>query len=947
MPGYKIVESVGNGIQPVTKWSEIEHHHPSDHLQEAGRVYAKINGRSEEVAGDYAGTAVYSPGGQLMVSKDIILQDKNTGSGSVPVPSPANGYIGEVDKRNGFVTILDRPGGEVMFQLRHMDIGDNIKPGAKVEYGQSLGTQSGYGKGDPNYYGTHLHIDVNVKYVEQADRYVRDIASGNITTDKRPANTTNIVTAVPKIEQISGNFPAPPKQALADGKIELGEKGPDVALLQEKLRAVGARDAQGREIKQDGDFGNGTKQALEGYQKSQNLPVTGVADKQTLTQLGVIGAQQQTPTPTQPAPVPAQPTPAPIQPTPVPTQPTPVPTQPTPAPTPPTTSLPPDVQRAKSNLEGWHLGQTSAQFETSNRGPSFISTGQGDLGGKSYGIYQLSSTQGSLAEYVGQSAKYGAEFKGLTPASAAFDVKWKEVAQRDPQGFSTDQHTFIKKEFFDVQNDTLKGRGIDLSDRGRAVQDMMWSTSVQFRNLTPNVVANGLKDKFGEGYQLSNLTDQQIVGAVQDYKLKRNDSLFSGSPDLWPGLRDRAKNEKTELVALANDEQSLKKAGVNMPIDLNKGPSPNAAGGRNTGDPMADGVLKHGETGDAVKKLQEALNKAGILDAEGKPLPTTGYFGDKTEAAVRKYQDQKGLEVDGKAGKDTLNALGLIAPEQRKSNTEDKPQTPTAAANAPTTPTTAANTPQTPTAAANTPTTPATAATAPQAPATAANTPTTPATAATAPQAPATAANTPTAPATAATTPQTPAAAVSTPTTPATPATATNTPQTPTAAVNAPTTAVTTPQTLTAATTTPTAPTQIDKPLISNTNHPDNKLYQQAVSNLEQLGPSGGFKSREDLERAAASVAVDAKATGLKEIDHISRTTGANGQSFLVASQGDPTSPASNRSYIDYGQATSQTVAQSTSMAEGKSPATQVAAQPTHQAEQPQQEPNKVALGGR
>ena len=565
------------------------------------------------------------------------------------------------------------------------------------------------------------------------------------------------------------------------------------------------------------------------------------------------------------------------------------------------------MQRAKSNIEGWHLGQTSAQFETSNRGPGFISTGQGDLGGKSYGIYQLSSTQGSLAEYVGQSAKYGAEFKGLTPASAAFDVKWKEGAQRDPQGFSTDQHTFIKKEFFDVQNDTLKGRGIDLSDRGRAVQDMMWSTSVQFRNLTPNVVANGLKDKFGEGYQLSNLTDQQIVGAVQDYKLKRNDSLFSGSPDLWPGLRDRAKNEKTELVALANDEQSLKKAGVNMPIDLNKGPSPNAAGGRNTGDPMADGVLKHGETGDAVKKLQEALNKAGILDAEGKPLPTTGYFGDKTEAAVRKYQDQKGLEVDGKAGKDTLNALGLIAPEQRKSNTEDKPQTPTAAANAPTTPTTAANTPQTPTAAANTPTTPATAATAPQAP----------------------------------------AAAVSTPTTPATPATATNTPQTPTAAVNAPTIAVTTPQTLTAATTTPTAPTQIDKPLISNTNHPDNKLYQQALSNLEQLGPSGGFKSREDLERAAASVAVDAKATGLKEIDHISRTTGANGQSFLVASQGDPTSPASNRSYIDYGQATSQTVAQSTSMAEGKSPATQVAAQPTHQAEQPQQEPNKIALGGR
>ena len=838
MPGYRIIESVGSGTQPVTKWSDIEHHHPSDHLQEGGRVYAKVNGKAEEVAGDYAGTAVYSPGGQLMVSKDIILQSTSNNSFSVPVPSPANGYIGEVSQRNGTVTILDRPGGEVMFQLRHMKIDASIQPGAKVEYGQPLGIQSGYGKGDPNFYGTHLHIDANVKYIDQADRYVRDIASGAITTDKRPANTTNLVNEVPKIEQISGNFPAPPKQALADGKIEFGEKGPDVAILQEKLRAANARDAQGREIKQDGDFGNGTKQALENYQKTHNLPVTGVADKQTLTQLGVTGAQQ--PTPTQQAPTQLPPT----------QQPSPVPQEKQPETTPAQT-LPADVQRAKTNIESWHLGQTSAQFETSNRGPGFISTGQGDLGGKSYGLYQLSSTQGSLAEYVGQSAKYGAEFKGLTPASAAFDAKWKEVAQRDPQGFSTDQHTFIKKEFFDVQNETLKGRGVDLSDRGRAVQDMLWSTSVQFRNLTPNVVANGLKDKFGESYQLSKLSDEQIVGAVQDYKLKRNDSLFSGSPDLWPGLRDRARNEKTELVALAKDEQTLKTAGVKVPMDLDKGPSPNATGGRKT-DPMADGVLKKGEEGPAVQRLQDALNKAGIRDAEGKPLPTTGYFGDKTEAAVRKYQELKGLEVDGKAGKDTLTELGLLAPDKNKSITGDKPQIPATDSK-----------PQAPTIESK-----------PQVPVTDGK-----------PQTPATDSK-----------PQVPA---------------TDSQRQP--------------------------PTQNDKPLISNPNHPDNKLYQQALSNLQQLGPSGGFKSDAELQKAAASVAADAKATGLQDISHISRTTGANSQTFLVAVQGDPTNAASKNSYIDYGQAVNQTVEQSTKMADAGKPAPQ--AEP--------QEQNKVALGGR
>ena len=70
------------------------------------------------------------------------------------------------------------------------------------------------------------------------------------------------------------------------------------------------------------------------------------------------------------------------------------------------------------------------------------------------------------------------------------------------------------------------------------------------------------------------------------------------------------------------------------------------------------------------------------------------------------------------------------------------------------------------------------------------------------------------------------------------------------------------------------------------------------------------------MEKAAAAVAVDAKATGLQSIDHISRTTAPSGQNFLVAVQGDPTSAVAKNSYIDYGQAVSQTLDQSTKMAQ-------------------------------
>jgi peptidoglycan hydrolase-like protein with peptidoglycan-binding domain len=298
-------------------------------------------------------------------------------------------------------------------------------------------------------------------------------------------------------------------------------------------------------------------------------------------------------------------------------------------------------------------------------------------------------------------------------------------------------------------------------------------------------------------------------------------------------------------------------------------------------DPMADGVLRHGERGEAVRALQEALNAAGIRDANGQPLPTTGYYGDMTKAAVEKYQTQHGLEPDGKAGNNTLTALGLKQDPQQPAPTNPQ-QPPTDAQPTP------ANPQQPPTNAQPTPANPQ------QPPPTDAQpTPTNPQ--------------------------QPPTDAQPTPVNPQQPPA---NPQQPPVLEQ---------------------PSQTDRPLVSNPNHPDNRLYQQAVANLEQLGPSGGFKSREDLEKAAAAVAVDAKATGLQSIDHVSKTSAPNGQTYLVAVQGDPTSPAAKNSFIDYGQAVNQTVAQSTAMADVHKPA--VAAAQADPAQQ--QEPNKVAVGAR
>lgn len=75
-----------------------------------------------------------------------------------------------------------------------------------------------------------------------------------------------------------------------------------------------------------------------------------------------------------------------------------------------------------------------------------------------------------------------------------------------------------------------------------------------------------------------------------------------------------------------------------------------------TNGTQADGdvimpLIKKGSQGDAVKKLQQALN------AKGYKLTEDGDFGAKTEAAVKAFQKANGLEVDGEVGEKTWGAL--------------------------------------------------------------------------------------------------------------------------------------------------------------------------------------------------------------------------------------------------------------------------------------------------
>lgn len=67
-------------------------------------------------------------------------------------------------------------------------------------------------------------------------------------------------------------------------------------------------------------------------------------------------------------------------------------------------------------------------------------------------------------------------------------------------------------------------------------------------------------------------------------------------------------------------------------------------------------LSKLGSRGKEVTAIQNALKERGLFDGEA-----TGYYGTKTQTAVKRFQRQKGLDVDGIAGPQTLGALGITS----------------------------------------------------------------------------------------------------------------------------------------------------------------------------------------------------------------------------------------------------------------------------------------------
>lgn len=213
------------------------------------------------------------------------------------------------------------------------------------------------------------------------------------------------------------------------------------------------------------------------------------------------------------------------------------------------------------------LGDLSAAYE-SNGNPGCVSSGAGDLGGISYGAYQLASSVGSVDAFLewgmnqdGFYANYANALNQYEVNSDGFIQEWKSLAETDYNGFLQMQHDYIKSEYYDTACRYLANEGFHADNHSDALKDVIWSRAVQYG---PGNVVDLFNEalRYVPGYTEEwNLSwvdalrfDYDLIVGV--YESNKTDEWISDalSADVREGVYNRMEEEKQEALAMFTKE---------------------------------------------------------------------------------------------------------------------------------------------------------------------------------------------------------------------------------------------------------------------------------------------------------------------------------------------------------------------------------------------------------
>ncbi|MET0289389.1 MAG: peptidoglycan-binding protein [Pseudoxanthomonas sp.] len=172
------------------------------------------------------------------------------------VHAPISGTVTFSGGQYGTVKIQDAQGNS--HEILHLD-SRSVREGQTIQAGDPIGAMGGRGPRGEDQYAQHVHYQL------------RD-PSGKLIS---PQTWWDHGRQVEAGAQTHGHDHA------HGGALRHGDRNEEVRTLQQQLNQLGVRDAEGRRLTEDGEFGDNTREAVLAYQKANGLKADGVVGRAT------------------------------------------------------------------------------------------------------------------------------------------------------------------------------------------------------------------------------------------------------------------------------------------------------------------------------------------------------------------------------------------------------------------------------------------------------------------------------------------------------------------------------------------------------------------------------------------------------------------------------------------------------------------------------------------
>ena len=184
------------------------------------------------------------------------------------------------------------------------------------------------------------------------------------------------------------------------------------------------------------------------------------------------------------------------------------------------------------------LGSLASKYESSGNAGTVART-KGDIGGASYGKYQLTTASGGAQKFADN---YGGALKGLKAGTAAFDKAWKAEATKNPEKFSAAQDAWIQQSHYQpAMSAFTKSTGIKENQLPQAVREVIMSVGIQHG-------AGGSSTLFKNAGIKAGMAPATIINKIYDERSKVDKYFKSSSAQIKKSVYNRFQKERQDAL---------------------------------------------------------------------------------------------------------------------------------------------------------------------------------------------------------------------------------------------------------------------------------------------------------------------------------------------------------------------------------------------------------------